>query len=70
MILKKTLEWIFEAFEETEKYYGGFLFSLFALLFLGKIDASIAIMMAGVFVILHLAIFGLYKAWHSFKNKK
>lgn len=68
MTLKKTLDWIFEAFAETEQYYGGLLFSLFALLFIGKIDALIAIMMAGVFVVLHLVIFGLYKTWYSFRK--
>lgn len=60
-MLKKILDWIFEAFAETEKYYGGLLFSLFALLFIGKIDALIAITMAGIFVVLHLLIFWLYK---------
>lgn len=60
-MLKKPLDWILEAFEETEKYYGGLLFSLFALLFVGKIDAFIAVMMTGVFVILHLVIFALFK---------
>jgi hypothetical protein len=64
-MLKKGLDWILQAFAETEKYYGGLLFSLFALLFVGKIDALIAIMMAGVFVVLHLVVFWLYKTWKN-----